>query len=362
MASPELSSLARSKLHSSVSGRESCNLHRWVLLKNSYIHSTCIPSTAARTADTTPVNIPNPGSEDVEEDDDDDDMEVGDSFMFPDAGKLAETRSSDINSPESQWLDSVLEGLGGDDDDEDYTTIASIRVSDTDLPALRTKSYCLAPCPPPHPRRPAWRSLIIFSRFHSCNISIHQPLPHFHPPLVHPYHFESTMHSSLSSIPRPYEDPLPYYDIDDVENLSVPDAIEDTSDDESDAPSTPSLGSRSSLVDPAGIPLPGENVRRPRSHPHVYIDNQDSYFYPFELEPLPFSDDHTPHQPRTVLIRSARVSTNDTIPSDGIRSRPTRPRSYIYAAGEWSPSPDVTVTLANSVNQVGSGMASQGTN
>ncbi|KDQ33586.1 hypothetical protein PLEOSDRAFT_21054 [Pleurotus ostreatus PC15] len=297
MASPELSTLARSKLHSSVSGRESWNLHRWVLLKNSY-HSTCIPSTAARTADITPVNIPNLGSEDVEEADDDDDMEVGDSFMFPDAGKLGEPRSSDINSPESQWLDSVLEGLGDDDDDEDYTTIASIRVSDTDLPTPEDEELLLSPLSPASStdELPGGHSSY-FADSIPVTYPYIIPYPHFHPPLVHPYHFESTMHSPLSSIPRPYEDPLPYYDTDDVENLSVPDAIEDTSDDESDAPSTPSLGSRSSLVDPAGIPLPGENVRRPRSHPHVYIDNQDSYFYPFELEPLPFSDDHTPHQP-----------------------------------------------------------------
>jgi hypothetical protein len=80
--------------------------------------------------------------------------------------------------------------------------------------------------------------------------------------------------------------------MDDVEDLAVPDAIEDTSDDESDVISTPSLirsSSHLSLVDPASVPLPAERRRRPELH--IYIDTDDSYYHPFELDPLPFRDD-----------------------------------------------------------------------
>ena len=80
------------------------------------------------------------------------------------------------------------------------------------------------------------------------------------------------------------------------EDLCVPDAIEDTSDDESDALSTPYTQSVASLspTDPASVPLPTERTRL-RGHPHVYVESDSDYFYPFELDPpLPFHDeDHS---------------------------------------------------------------------
>lgn len=113
------------------------------------------------------------------------------------------------------------------------------------------------------------------------------PYPPFHPPVIRSFELDS-----LTALDPSYVDPLPYYDMDDVEDLAVPDAIEDTSDDESDVVSTPSLVrscSNSSLVDPASIPLPAERRRRPQLQ--VYID---SYFYP---DPLPFRDDGLTYNP-----------------------------------------------------------------
>ena len=72
----------------------------------------------------------------------------------------------------------------------------------------------------------------------------------------------------------------------------MPDAIEDTSDDESDSPLTPSIGHSRSLppLGPAAVPLPGESSRL-REHVHILVDTDDSYFYPFAVDPLPFPDD-----------------------------------------------------------------------
>ena len=95
-----------------------------------------------------------------------------------------------------------------------------------------------------------------------------------------------------------YDDPLPYYYADDVEDMPVPDAIEDTSDDESDAPSTPSTQSTSSAsptsthpdsISPVSPATPTE--RQPlHSRPHVYIDAESSYFYPFHFDSFPAAD------------------------------------------------------------------------
>jgi len=133
------------------------------------------------------------------------------------------------------------------------------------------------------------------SSCYSSTISVQYPVPYppYHPPPpIHAYHFvDSTFDPSFST---PCENPLPYHDLDDLEDLPVPDAIEDTSDDESDAPTTPSLGRSSSsitFVDPASVPLPTERSSRLRhSDPRVYIDVDDPYFS-FEIDPLPFPDE-----------------------------------------------------------------------
>jgi len=204
-----------------------------------------------------------------------------------------------VNASEAEWLDSLLERLydegddelnpdsdirgsvssAEDDEDQQFSPQISPLSSSDDL--LNPHAYYPAPIAVPYP----------------------VPYPPFHPPLVS-YELGPFIEAPLHSISSFYDDPLPYYDADDVDDLPVPDAIEDTSDDESDAPVTPSLdlsldrSAALSIVDPASIPLPSER-RRTSSRPHVYtgpadvyIGPADSFFYPYELDPLPFSEDH----------------------------------------------------------------------
>ena len=288
MLSESLYSLARSKLHLSTSSKDGSNLHRWVLIKNSIVNSL---------SSTLPPALPDTHNDPVDEDDEDeadevlDSVEVVDSFMFPDAGKLvSESSTEEAKASEAQWLDSLLETLGDDDDDDFsvdsehhmsilpadddefplYNPVVSPMSSSDDLPN-HSSYYPTAPISVPYP----------------------VPYPPYHPPLSHAYHFDTTFEPLVSSFSSPYEDPLPYQDLDDLEDLPVPDAIEDTSDDESDAATTPSLGNSSPSLnlDPASVPLPAERISRLRhSDPRVYIDADDPYFS-FEIDPLPFPED-----------------------------------------------------------------------
>jgi hypothetical protein len=279
--SSNLSTLARSKLHLSVGG----SLHRWVLLKNSIIRSQPLTSTTATT------DHPDVNHVYSLDDGDDDDDEVGaeeeeDSFMFPDAGKLVDNKTADVNTSEAQWLDSLLETLG-DDDDDDFNVDSDVHVSAH--PVDDDEDQLLSPLMSPLSSSDDLPNQLTYYP-PPTPLSYPIPYPPFHPPLINSYEFDPTFDSSLTSISSPYDNPLPY--LDDVEDLSIPDAIEDTSDDESEAPPTPSLGQSTSLlslVDPASIPLPAERSRR--RHPLVFINTDDSYFYPFELDPLPFPDD-----------------------------------------------------------------------
>lgn len=272
--SSNLFSLARSKLHLSVGGKDNCSLHRWVLLKNSIVQSSSVPATATATG-------PNPVYSLVNGEEDDPDEEVGseegDSFMFPDAGKFVGGHTAVVNSSEADWLDSLLETLGDEDEDE-FTVdvhVSMLPVDDDDDQLLFSPMVS-----------PMSSSDDLPNQSPYVSYSYPVPYPPFHPPLSHSYD------SPLSSFPAPYEDPLPYHDLDDSENLSVPDAIEDTSDDESDTPLTPSVRSTSSmtLIDAASIPLPVERSRLRHTHPHIYVDGDDSCYYPFD--PLPFADEH----------------------------------------------------------------------
>lgn len=279
MSSPDSStlfSLARSKLHLSV-GKDSCSLHRWVLLKNSIVRSLPLTSSAA-VSDRSDVHHVLPLSCDDGEDEDIDD-EVGgeeeaDSFMFPDAGQLVGPHVAETNASEAEWLNSLLETLGDDDDDD---LDSDVRVSV--LPADDDEDQLYSPLGSPMsssddlPSQPTYYPV---------------PYPPFHPPLIHSYEFDPDFDSPL---PRPYVDADPCHDLDDAEDLSIPDAIEDTSDDESDAPTTPSLGrsTSSSSLSLVSTPLLTE---RSRLAPLVYVDTDDSYFYPFQPDPLPFPDEH----------------------------------------------------------------------
>ncbi|KIK59868.1 hypothetical protein GYMLUDRAFT_663746 [Collybiopsis luxurians FD-317 M1] len=258
-----LSSLARSKLH-----LDSHNLHRWVLLKNSIIHAVSSPAT----------NIPSSTHTDPvaqSEVEDEENTEDTDSFMFPDAGKFVD--SSGGSASEAQWLESLLETLGEDDEDEFGGDSGSVLQQDDEYDQI------LSPLPSPM----SSSDDLINQSYLSSSFSYPYlaPYPPFHPPLVNSYHLDS------SFTPSPYVDPLPYYD--ELDDLSVPDAIEDTSDDESDSPLTPSIQSSASLADPAAIPLPPDRPRVIRAAPHVFVDSDYSSFYPYELDPdpLPFSDD-----------------------------------------------------------------------
>lgn len=267
---PNLFSLARSKLHVSV-GKDN-SLHRWVLLKNSMIRSLpAITSTSQLEAQAS-------CSSDYDEEDEAVTEEESDAFMFPDGGKLIDGPSEEVNTSEAAWLDSLLETLA--DDDDDYTD-ADVHVSV--FPVDDEDDQLLSPSISPMSSSDDLPTTI--------NMQYPVPYPSFHPPLIHSY---SNFDSSLSSIPPPYDDPLPYYGLED-DVPPVPDAIEDTSDDESEDPPTPSVGQSTSsltLVDPASIPLPGERSGlRHLIHPQVYTDTDDSYFYPLELDPIPFPDD-----------------------------------------------------------------------
>lgn len=262
-----LASVARSKLHSSLvnGSKGEVSLHRWVLLKNSIIRDDVplSPTSLSTSAAGPPV-------EEVEDEEVDtlmdDDMFA---FLFPDPGDAL--GEDDASASEAQWLDSLLETLGDDsDDDVDIPVKVSI-VSETDVdhsqtdvssPRLADKLFSPQPLAVPYP----------------------VPYPPFHPPLVHSLELDSQQHLYSGRDYSPY-----HHHIDDS-YLSMPDAIEDTSDDEStESPSTPFTRSRSSLslVDPASIPLPSERTSA-RPEPHVY--GSADVFYTFENFSLPFPD------------------------------------------------------------------------
>ncbi|KAG7452666.1 uncharacterized protein BT62DRAFT_1070407 [Guyanagaster necrorhizus] len=272
-----LFSLARSKLHVSVGSKDNVSLHRWVLLKNSIVRSS-------HSAAEAPVETDSP-HHDLDPDSDSEQDEVmveQDSFMFPDVGKCTEESRSSVDHSEAQWFNSLWESLG--DDDEDDFSSSGVQVSV--LPA-DDDDDAISPLPSPMSSSDDLTNPTYFATSMTYSYPYPVPYPPYHPPLISPYHFDSTVDSSLSA---GYDEPLPYYDLDDVEDLPVPDAIEDTSDDESDAPTTPSLDQSTSLtLDPASIPLPTGRSRLRHTDPHVYSDADDSFFKPFEFDALPFS-------------------------------------------------------------------------
>jgi len=254
-----VSSLARSKLH-----LDKCNLHRWVLLKNSIIHAVPLTASSPSSLFTDKTDIV------TEVEDEEANTEDTDSFMFPDAEKL---HSSENSACEAQWLDSLLETLGDDDDDEYGIDSGSVLQADDEYDQM------LSPLPSPMSSSDDLLNQSYLSP--SLSYPYLAPYPPFHPPLVNSYHLDS-YHLDSTFVSPSYVDPLPYYELDhDVADLPVPDAIEDTSDDESDSPLTPSVQSSSSLT----LPIPTIT-------PHVFIDSDDSFFNPYELDsdPLPFSD------------------------------------------------------------------------
>jgi hypothetical protein len=278
-----LFSLAHTKLRSSFRGENwrRVVLHKTILLSPSQPTSAVEPSRASDAYH----------DDDTFDESSDDVQDVAHDYLFPDAGNLVEYSAAGTHSSEAQWLDSLLESLG--DDDDDYfgppssppptsTTISSGAVvsQKSEHEDDEEDEHLFSPSTSPmsssddlsalsHQYYPSGSPSSSLSSSSSSSSSVQypyiSPYPPFHPPLSkRPYTFVSVSHFDL---PPPYEDPLPFSD--DVDDMPVPDAIEDTSDDESDAPPTPSIGgSRSSLysvlevdvdveaLDAASIPLP----------------------------------------------------------------------------------------------------------
>ena len=250
-----LSSLARSKLSLSVGAKDTSSLHRWVLLKNSIIHA--FPITSSNSPAPPPPQDPTQyASTSTAEYPD----EEEDAFVFPADGVFVDDCEDDADtSEEAQWLDSLLETLG-DEDDDDFSSVTD-------------DSQLLSPLPSP------------MSSSDDLSIPAHYlPLiyPPYHPPLVHPS-YQFPLCSAEDDDPLPYQGQTP--DDLEVDDMSMPEAIEDTSDDESDGPETP-LGQSSLLY------LPARRQRLPPVGPLVYVGTDDSQFYPFDLDPLPFASPH----------------------------------------------------------------------
>lgn len=253
---PKLSSLARSKLHHSVGGggggKDKYSLHRWVLLKNSIIST--LPLTSTSLTQSEPALAHDTQGE-LEDD--------ADEFMFPDAEHFVEKAEDDVSESEAQWLDSLLETLG-DDEEGDFGG-SSLQQDDDEDPLL-------SPSLSPMSSSDDLTSPLYYNN--SSTISHPYSVP-FHPPLVHSYSHDS-FHNSFFT---PSEHPFPYYDEDDVADLPVPDSIEDTSDDESDTLMTPSLGHSDSSFNSIE---PAASAERSfgRLVPHIFINIPDSVYHP----------------------------------------------------------------------------------
>jgi len=282
-----LSRVTRSKLSLAIGGgaKDSHSLHRWVLLKNSITRSQP-HSTFSCSPNNTSALLPTFHSDAGDEDEEVCFDEEHDSFIYPDAHKLLDSPcSANEDSSESQWFDSLLESLehedsddshepllhvGDDDDDEDDLaplTPSASPVSSTD--DLGHPVYNNTPIPMPYP--------VVY--------------PPYNPPLLSPLELQP-LNTSLDSIYPPFNVALPYNDVDDMDDLPVPDTVEDLSDDESDVFSAPTPDTPSpsmSLVD-AGA----RSSERARRHvvPQVYVSADEPYFrHGLELDPLPFAHD-----------------------------------------------------------------------
>lgn len=268
-----LHSITRSKLYESVGSKDQCSLHRWVLLKNSIL-STSTQSDI--TVSEYPEVIPNNEEPDEEEElaEEENGSVAIDSFMFPDARNFVSDQVA--HNSEAEWLDSLLETLAEDDDD-DFPSDSEVHAST--LPVDEDDDQLLSPSVSPLassedlPQSRFFNSVPVpyannFSPFHSSS----------------PRNYDvSASSTSLSSLT---EHPLPYHDPDDIEDSSVPDAIEDMSDDESDTVSTPSFGRsiNSLFLDTSASPCPPIE-HNPLSFKHL------PHPMSLHLDPLPFADE-----------------------------------------------------------------------
>jgi len=266
-------------------------LHRWVLLKNSIVSSSYLQ-------DTTVSEYPEVTSNTNEEVDEEEEPEeeigstVIDAFMFPDAGNFVSSRSPDSHDSEAQWLDSLLETLAEDEDDDDPS---DSEIHAPPLPVDEDDDQLLSPTLSPL----ASSDDLHQSRFYSSSVSV--PYSNFFSPFnsttTRGYDIAPALNSS-PSFSSAFEDPLPYHDLDDIEDSSVPDAIEDVSDDESDTLSTPSFGrsiTSLSLESSASTSFPTERSRLRQPLSPSFTDKHSRYLSPFELDPLPFREESSRH-------------------------------------------------------------------
>ena len=285
-----LAGIARSKLQLSVSSstlRDTASLHRWVLLKNSIVRSQpSSPSSSTISEHSSVVGVPeDPTPKSVDRGSEGNTCDQSEAFLFPDPDALSYdyTPSSSPPSPksdasEAQWLDSLLESFS-DEEEEDEPISTRHSVSDDDQEYLFTS-------PSMSPLASSEDLTHHSSYYESPPISVPYPIPYpplFHPPLIR-------LEEPLGRTTPLQDVGRPYYDVDELDDLSVPEAIEDTSDDESDSLTTPcrsatSFVNPSASPDPASIPLP------PEVRPRVYVNTDSAYLYHFELDPLPFAND-----------------------------------------------------------------------
>ncbi|KAF8626216.1 hypothetical protein AX15_004905 [Amanita polypyramis BW_CC] len=285
--SSSLTLMTRNKMHSSGGSKDRCSLHRWVLLKNSLsILPTSSPTNPSLNVFTETNQAYSVDSYEHNDEPVETGSENGDSFLFPDAGKLVST--SQPGGSEAQWLDTLLKELGDDEYEDELgepdviSSASHVEDDDDDVP--------LSPLSSPVASSNDLHNQISYYSSDLAAVSFHIPYPQYQPPLLRSY---QEVPSSISSLPAPYDDPLPYHDLDYVTDCPVPDAIlEDTSDDESDTPSTPSFGRSSASLALSDSPStsPIEHGVSRHSKNHLYPD-KDALFLPFESDPLPFSNE-----------------------------------------------------------------------
>lgn len=271
-----LASLARSKLHSVSSGsRDNISLHRWVLLKNSLVHdaySDTNPSVAALHTTTDTDN-----DADFEDEEVDSIIDEGMfAFLFPDPGDASED-AGEAQVSEAQWLDSLLDSLSDSEDDAaDLYYKASFVSADPQNESIALSTEASSPSSSYSDE---------FASLDSGPVPYPVPYPPVHPPLALPFDLESpSCYCSSGSYSFCHS-----HDIDDADD-SVPDAIEDVSDDESDSLHTPFSRSRTSLnlADPASVPLPHEG-----HEPLIFSASNDAF--PYSSDPLPYSNFNSEH-------------------------------------------------------------------
>lgn len=273
-----LHSITRSKLYESVSSKDQCSLHRWVLLKNSILSTSTLSDTQVSEYPETSLNSNEEPDEEEELAEEEISSVAINSFMFPDAGNFVSDQ--DAHNSEAEWLDSLLETLAEDEDD-DFPSDSDVHTSA--LPVDEDDDQLLSPSVSPLassedlPQSRFFSSLLVpysdnFSPFHnssSRNYEVSAPLKNPTP--------------SFSSV---IEDPLPYHDPDDIEDSSVPDAIEDVSDDESDTLSTPSFGRSINSLFFDTSAKPSSPIDR-----HSLSFKHSPNPAPYHLDPLPFADE-----------------------------------------------------------------------